>query len=91
MAQQVGQQGMRAPHARLHPLLPYSDPHRQRVDEQPHHPLGTRTALHASKQDRAEYHLLTPRYPRQHLRPSQVTQTRCAHPQLACPFSQPLG
>ena len=58
-------------------------PHRQRVDEQPQHPLRALATLHPPEQHRAEHHILAPAHPRQHLRPRQVAQARRTHPKRA--------
>ena len=61
MTQQLGQQGMGLPHTRPPRPLRHRDPHRQRVDERAHHPVGALAALHASEQHRAEDHILASR------------------------------
>src|SRR5262245_20655653 len=65
---------MDIPDTLLHALLTDPDTHRQGVDEHAQHAVGAFTALHAAKQYRAEYYVVSPRHSRQHLRPGQVIQ-----------------
>ncbi len=78
--QQLGQPGVRGPHARLDPGAVQIKPQRQGVDEQAHGAVGTRAAMHAAKQHRAEHHLLAAAAARHHLSPRQMTQAGQAHP-----------
>ena len=59
------------------------DPHRQRIDEHPQHPIRAPPTLHPPEQHCPEHHVLAPRRARQHQRPRQVHHARRAHPQLA--------
>src|SRR5713101_9113613 len=71
---------MHPPYTALHSLLSQLHPHRQRIDEQPHHSFPPLLPLHPPQQHRPEYHILTSRHPPQHLPPRQMTQARRAHP-----------
>ena len=82
---------MHAPHTRFRSLFPYPNPHRQRVDEQPHHTVRPLPSLHPPEQHRPKHHILTPTHSCQHLRPRHMTHTRRTHPQLprSFPYSSP--
>src|ERR1700730_5049031 len=91
MSQQLRQLSVRLPHARLHPLSPNPYPHRQRVDEQPHHTIRSRSSLHPSEQHRPEHHILAPTHARQHLRPGHMAYPRRTHSQLPRPLPHSPG
>ena len=89
VAQQLGQLPVHLPHGRLRPLRVHPDPDRERVQEQPQHPVRALAPLHAAEEHRPEHHVVPPRRPRQHLPPRDVAHARRAHAQRPCPRPQP--